>query len=176
METCGIEEDRMEQKPLKIITCGQSINQDQNIKKGQFSKWSFSHNTSVKVHGKIITEPQHDCVISKSLRRFFWAPKTHVKIYGQKNIYNFTLKIFAYLNRCGQYSLDRGPDQQNFETVIMIICFIHELNHFVFDAHNNHLIENSVKERSGTVLVSRLKGSRFKPHRRHCVVSLSKTQ
>ena len=35
-----------------------------------------------------------------SMRRFFWAPKTYVKINGQENIYNFTLKIFVYLNLC----------------------------------------------------------------------------
>ena len=32
------------------------------------------------------------------MRRFFWAPKTYVKTDGQENIYNFTLKIFVYLN------------------------------------------------------------------------------
>ena len=30
-------------------------------------------------------------------------------------------------------------------------------------------------ERSGSVLDSRLRGCRFEPHRRHCVVFLSKT-
>ena len=33
-----------------------------------------------------------------SMRRFFWAPKTCVKIDGYENIYSFTLKIFVYLN------------------------------------------------------------------------------
>ena len=33
-----------------------------------------------------------------SIRRFFWAPKTYVKTDGSENIYNFTLKNFAYLN------------------------------------------------------------------------------
>ena len=38
-----------------------------------------------------------------SMRRFFWAPKTYryVKIDGLENIYNFTLKIFVYLNLLG---------------------------------------------------------------------------
>ena len=35
-----------------------------------------------------------------SMRRFFWAPKTYVKIDGLENIYNFTLKIFVSLNLC----------------------------------------------------------------------------
>ena len=35
-----------------------------------------------------------------SMRRFFWAPKTYVKTDGLKNIYNFTLKNFVYLNLC----------------------------------------------------------------------------
>ena len=39
-----------------------------------------------------------------SMRRFFWAPKTYVKIDGKDNIYNFTLKNFVYLNLC----LDTG--------------------------------------------------------------------
>ena len=30
------------------------------------------------------------------MRGFFRAPKTYVKMMGKKNIYNFTLKIFAY--------------------------------------------------------------------------------
>ena len=30
-------------------------------------KWSFSYNSFVKFHGKIIWLPQHDCVISKSV-------------------------------------------------------------------------------------------------------------
>ena len=33
-----------------------------------------------------------------SMRRFFWAPKTYVQTDGLKNIYNFTLKNFVYLN------------------------------------------------------------------------------
>ena len=33
-----------------------------------------------------------------SMRRFFWAPKTYVKIDGLENIYNCMLKIFVYLN------------------------------------------------------------------------------
>ena len=33
-----------------------------------------------------------------SMRRFFWAPKTHVKTDGKDNIYKFTLKFFVYLN------------------------------------------------------------------------------
>ena len=33
-----------------------------------------------------------------SMGRFFWAPKTYVKIDGQENIYNFMLKFFVYLN------------------------------------------------------------------------------
>ena len=33
-----------------------------------------------------------------SMRQFFWAPKTYALKYGQENIYNFTLKIFVYLN------------------------------------------------------------------------------
>ena len=37
------------------------------------------------------------------MRRFFLAPKTYVKIDGQENIYNFTLKIFVYLNMCGYF-------------------------------------------------------------------------
>ena len=32
-----------------------------------------------------------------SLRWNFWAPKTYVKTDMQENIYNFTLKKFAYL-------------------------------------------------------------------------------
>ena len=35
-----------------------------------------------------------------SMKRLFWAPKTYVKIDRQENIYNFTLKIFVYLNLC----------------------------------------------------------------------------
>ena len=40
------------------------------------------------------------CVLKRtvSMRRFLWAPKTYVKTYGSGNIYNFTLKNFAYLN------------------------------------------------------------------------------
>ena len=33
-----------------------------------------------------------------SMRPFFWAPKTYVQTDGLENIYNFTLKIFVYLN------------------------------------------------------------------------------
>ena len=33
-----------------------------------------------------------------SMRLFFWAPKTYVKIDGYEKIYNFTLKFFVYLN------------------------------------------------------------------------------
>ena len=37
-----------------------------------------------------------------SMRRFFLAPNEHpkhmLKIYGEENIYNFTLKFFVYLN------------------------------------------------------------------------------
>ena len=33
-----------------------------------------------------------------ALRRFFWAPKTYAKNYRLENIYNFTLKMFVYLN------------------------------------------------------------------------------
>ena len=29
--------------------------------------WSFSYNSFVKFHGTKIWEPQHDCVISKSM-------------------------------------------------------------------------------------------------------------
>ena len=32
-----------------------------------------------------------------SMRRFFREPKTHVKMDGQENIHNCTLKSFAYL-------------------------------------------------------------------------------
>ena len=35
-----------------------------------------------------------------SMRRFFWGPKTYAKHYELENIYNFTLKFFAYLNMC----------------------------------------------------------------------------
>ena len=35
-----------------------------------------------------------------STRRFFWAPKTYAKNYGQENIYNFTLKILFNIT-CG---------------------------------------------------------------------------
>ena len=45
-----------------------------------------------------------------SMRRFFWAPKTYVKIYGQENMYNFTLKYFVYLNLC---SPDEGDIYQD---------------------------------------------------------------
>ena len=38
-----------------------------------------------------------------SMRRFFRAPKTYVKIDGKENIYNFTLKSFVYLNMCTTY-------------------------------------------------------------------------
>ena len=34
------------------------------------------------------------------MRQFFLAPKTYVKIDGLENIYNFTPKIFVYLNLC----------------------------------------------------------------------------
>ena len=30
-----------------------------------------------------------------SMRRFFWAPRTHVKLDGQENIRNFTLNFFS---------------------------------------------------------------------------------
>ena len=33
-----------------------------------------------------------------SIRRFFGAPKAYAKNYGLENIYNFTLKMFVYLN------------------------------------------------------------------------------
>ena len=33
-----------------------------------------------------------------SMRRFFWTPKTNVKIDSLENIFNFTLKIFINLN------------------------------------------------------------------------------
>ena len=36
-----------------------------------------------------------------SMRRFFWAPKTYVKINELENIYNFMLKNFVYLNLWG---------------------------------------------------------------------------
>ena len=35
-----------------------------------------------------------------SMRWFFWAPKTYAYSYGLEDIYNFTLKICAYLNLC----------------------------------------------------------------------------
>ena len=34
-----------------------------------------------------------------SMRQFFWAPKTYVKIDGKENIYNFTLKFFVLLSK-----------------------------------------------------------------------------
>ena len=37
------------------------------------------------------------------MRQFFWAPKTYAKNYGQENIYNFTQKIFVYLNLWFKY-------------------------------------------------------------------------
>ena len=33
-----------------------------------------------------------------SMRRFFLAPKTYVKVDGKENIYNFVLNNFVYLN------------------------------------------------------------------------------
>ena len=33
-----------------------------------------------------------------SMRWFFWAPKTYVKIDGQENIYNLRVKNCVYLN------------------------------------------------------------------------------
>ena len=33
-----------------------------------------------------------------SMRRFFWAPKTYAKSSRWENIYNLTLKFFAYHN------------------------------------------------------------------------------
>ena len=51
----------------------------------------------------LISQPKHmlwELKRTVSLRRFFWAPKTYVKTDGLENIYNFTLKIFVYLNLC----------------------------------------------------------------------------
>ena len=35
-----------------------------------------------------------------SMRQFSWVPKNYVKTDWLENIYNFTLKFFAYLNLC----------------------------------------------------------------------------
>ena len=35
-----------------------------------------------------------------SMRQFFWAPKTYVKIDEQENIYNFMKNFFVYLDLC----------------------------------------------------------------------------
>ena len=51
----------------------------------------------------LISQPKHMLWVLKrtvSMRRFFWAPLSYAKIYGLENIYNFTLKIFVYLNLC----------------------------------------------------------------------------
>ena len=44
----------------------------------------------------LISQPKHMLLVS--MRRFFWAPKTYVKIDGEESIYNFTLKNFVYLH------------------------------------------------------------------------------
>ena len=65
--------------------------------------------------------------ITVSMRRFFGAPNTNAKDYGQENIYNFTQKIFAYLNLCTKYSLT-GQDKLNFERKIVNIFLLIILN------------------------------------------------
>ena len=49
----------------------------------------------------------------------FLAPKTYVKTDGQENIYNFKLKIFAYLN-LWQYPSNLLTSSDN----VAISCFI----------------------------------------------------
>ena len=49
----------------------------------------------------LISQPKHTLWVIKgtvSMRGFFLAPKTYVKIDGLENIYYFTLKICVYLN------------------------------------------------------------------------------
>ena len=53
----------------------------------------------------LISQPKHMFLVLKrtvSMKRFFWAPKTSVQTDGLKNIYNFTLKNFVYLNLCNK--------------------------------------------------------------------------
>ena len=57
----------------------------------------------IRKHMKIIfliSQLKHMLWVLKrtvSMRRFFREPKTHVKMDGQENIHNCTLKSFAYL-------------------------------------------------------------------------------
>ena len=44
-----------------------------------------------------------------------------------------------------------------------------------FKLFSKKFVHVNNRERSGSVLDSRPKGREFEPHRRHCVVSLSKT-
>ena len=39
-----------------------------------------------------------------SLRQFFWAPKTNVKIDAKENVHNFTLKIYFWTD---EQAMDR---------------------------------------------------------------------
>ena len=63
----------------------------------------------LRVHTKkkknfLISQTKHILWVLKgtvSFRPFFLAPKTFVKIDGFKNIYNFMLKNFVYLNLLG---------------------------------------------------------------------------
>ena len=51
--------------------------------------------------------------IAFTLRRFFWTPKTHAKIYGSENIFNFSLKNFVYLNQRKTYLQCRNRIQRH---------------------------------------------------------------
>ena len=49
-----------------------------------------------------------------SLRRFFWVPKTYVKIDGEENINNFTLKTSVGLSMgafIGRNAIEQWPAQ-----------------------------------------------------------------
>ena len=58
-----------------------------------------------------------------SMRRFFWAPKTYVKIDGLENIYNFTLKIFVYLNLCS-YNMHTEEFKTHVISSERVYCYI----------------------------------------------------
>ena len=62
-------------------------------------KWSFSYNSFVKFHGKKILEPQHDCVISKSIQCYNEVCYKGTELYH----YDMGWSEYAYLSNTREF-------------------------------------------------------------------------
>ena len=86
------------------------------------------------------------------------------------------LLLSVHLSECNSISrIECHPLIYDFPVLFYSIIFLYPNSDYNVFQNSSLMLFLGVQSFSGRVLDSRQKGHRFEPHRRHCVVSLSKT-